>query len=224
MVDFFWGNPAIQMIDEFLSGRSWIMSILLAAVLFFFALFGYKVYKLSIAMLGALLGGFVGFWLGSFFSPILGLVLAVIFGGLLAWQMYRRPFKLLIGVVSVLTFIASLIGGVLLFFGKGGIFEGSSLMILMICAFVAAAVVALMFRLIFAGALILITSFGGALFGMVALLGRIPLPMMQIITLVLGLIGGVLCMLFQIANGLGIMKLSDLTLSRLTGKDKKDRD
>ncbi|MBE6667373.1 MAG: hypothetical protein E7607_03575 [Ruminococcaceae bacterium] len=207
------GSTFKGMANMFTSGSALVL-IIVAVVAFFFALFGFKLFKIFVGFMTGCAGLAIGFLLGSIITAIIAssggssdalkwipIVCAIIVGILLAVWGYKHPFGLIKFVVGVLVYGATCINFVLKMYEKTsdpGVF--AMILNYVILPTIITCIVCWLVGLFLTAAVILSTSFGGAYLGSSCLLSLLNIPAAGIIAIIVGVILGVVCMIFQIKN------------------------
>jgi len=196
-------SETFEAISEMLSAYSTVLMLLVALIGLFFAFFGFKLFKIFVGFLWGCVGLGIGFVVGSLIAifadvpEALPLILAIVFFILFAFWGYKNPFALIKFAVGFATYAMSCV----FFIGKFGNIEETWYLSCLLLPIIVTGLVCWIVGLILTAAVIFITSFGGAYLSVSTLLSLISVPF--IITLILSLVLGVVCMIFQVKNAGG---------------------
>jgi len=217
-----------------LSSFSMPLFLVGAVISFFFALFGYKLFKIFVAFLNGSVGLSVGAVVGAIIMLIiqaqieepskllflLPIGFALLFCIWFAYKGYKNPFGLIKAIVGIITFLASMVYFGLKMAAKYGTEEPSTFTVVLnyiILPALITAVVCGIVGFILSATVIIGTSFGGAFAGSTCLLSAVHIPMIPVLLIILTVILGAGCLFFQIRNVFG-----KCTLKEFFFKDKKN--
>lgn len=210
---------------SFLSTYSIVFLLLSALVGFFFALYGFKMFKVFVAFSTGCAGFTLGFTIGGLIAAFantpadwmetlmewLPIILAVLFAIWLASWGYRNPFGLIKFSIGCSTYI----GSCLFFVAQFENIEETWFLSCILLPIIITAIVCWLVGLFLTAVVILLTAFGGAYLGVSSLLTLLHIPFAGIISIILAIVGGFFCLVFQAKNTMGKkVKLKDFVFQK----------
>lgn len=206
-------------IGTFISTHRTIISIVGALLLAAVALYGYKLYKAWITVIGAVVGITFGAALGNILLPIIGGIIgAILLGALFGFLAFRFYLFLQKALAFIIICVLSALYGMIM----PWIIESRFLefILIVIAILITVAIVRLIFFVLFKGTILFGTAFGGAIGALLLISSIIPVPFISIIAIVLGIVAGFFCLIYQIKSNFNT-SLKDMNWKSLAQEKKK---
>ena len=210
------------------STSSTVVLLISAVVAFFFALFGFKLFKIFVGFVTGCVGFAIGSLIGSVvaaamatnsgdFAEWLPIVISLILAVVFACMGYKKPFGLIQFAIGAVTYIASCV----FFISKFDNIEDTWFLSCLLLPILVTAIVCWLVSLILSAAVMVITSFGGAYLGTSSLMTLILPSLSNIIVIILALVLGALCFVFQIKHAKKKHNIKDLFTPKKKNKKEK---